>query len=189
MGMNDINNVASSPDQMSNPPPEGNRPISPMINGSRPSQAAQEFNDQFGWLLGPYPSEPAPPGAPAPQGNFGVNQQQYSYGYNGSYGSPSNNGTPSEPPVPTPTPQPPGPAPTPASPSGSPCSVGTPAYSGSTDNAGQIRQASPGLDALYAYIASTPNADTPLVFAAEKGPASYPCYVALSSQPAHAAML
>ena len=48
--MNDINNVASSPDQMSNPPPEGNGPLTQLSAPRGP--ASKIMVGDLNWLLG-----------------------------------------------------------------------------------------------------------------------------------------
>ena len=91
VGMNDINNVASPAAGAATPAVRD--PLEDIMNANGPGTWTPFFNPMNGFGLGTAGS----PGPQVPQGNFGKNQQQYSYGYNGSYGSPSNNGTPANP--------------------------------------------------------------------------------------------
>ena len=93
--------AGGGPDQMSVPPPEGNRPISPFINGGGvyPNQAAIEMNNTFGWLLGPYPTSPgsgspAGGGGPVYDSGNGRATGTYQQGPGGSLGGPQPTGPP-----------------------------------------------------------------------------------------------
>ncbi len=114
VGMNDINNVASSPDQMSNPPPEGNGPLTQLSapRGPASKMMVGDLNWLLGWLGVSDETAPPPTALPAPAPDLAPQPSYPQY-------------TPA--PTPEPTPQPPAPAPTPDDPPLEDC-PGTPEY-------------------------------------------------------------
>ena len=114
VGMNDINNVASSPDQMSNPPPEGNGPLTQLSapRGPASKMMVGDLNWLLGWVGVSDETAPPPTALPAPAPDLAPQPSYPQY-------------TPA--PTPEPTPQPPAPAPTPDDPPLEDC-PGTPEY-------------------------------------------------------------